>query len=247
MNKRRSVKTRRNEKGFVLITSLMILVVLTLIGIAATRNTSIELQIAGNDRLVKETFYAAEADDILGTEVLEQSFACPTGFQQDGALAADPTEKTVAGKYGTTYADILATIRVFNRRMDRKVAFPVPSTAMNQLAIHRNTNLDKRNFNPTDSAYYIGNITEVDVAYPVSNIDSGEDVSYLYISGQIKMLPGGALQMAAGYEGKGKGAGGGGVGKIMDIYSSAEGAANSRAYVAQGWRHLVGTEGDCYY
>ena len=173
-----TVNTIQNEEGFVLITGLMILVILTLLGIAATRNTSIELQIAGNDKLHKETFYAAEADDILGTEVLEQNFACPVGF--------DPT--------GPNYADIENSIRVYNRRIDRTD----PSTSadkMNAIAIWRNAQLVSDNFDSSHAAYYVPNINEADVAFPLSNLDPNNDgnpddnlpgTSYLYIAGEIQ-------------------------------------------------------------
>ena len=53
-------KTIDNEQGFVLIVSLLILMVLMIIGIAATNTTTIELQISGNDKLAKQVFYQAE-------------------------------------------------------------------------------------------------------------------------------------------------------------------------------------------
>ncbi len=55
-------KARKNDDaGFILVTTLLILVILSLIGIAGTRNSSVELQIAGNDKTIKETFYDAES------------------------------------------------------------------------------------------------------------------------------------------------------------------------------------------
>jgi hypothetical protein len=50
-----------NEEGFVLVLSLMILVVLTLLGISANRTSQIEVQIAGNENIMKMDFYKAEA------------------------------------------------------------------------------------------------------------------------------------------------------------------------------------------
>ncbi len=44
-------KTINNEQGFVLIVSLLMLMVLMIIGIAATNTTTIELGISGNDKL----------------------------------------------------------------------------------------------------------------------------------------------------------------------------------------------------
>ncbi|HDG97458.1 MAG TPA: hypothetical protein ENG73_04725 [Desulfobacterales bacterium] len=49
-----------NEKGSTLIISVLILVLLTVIGIAATNTSTIEVLISGNDKLAKKAFYAAD-------------------------------------------------------------------------------------------------------------------------------------------------------------------------------------------
>jgi len=59
MKKRISIL--KNEDGSALLISLLILLLLTLLGIFATNTTNIEIQIAGNDKLHKLGFYAAEA------------------------------------------------------------------------------------------------------------------------------------------------------------------------------------------
>ena len=48
------------EQGFVLISAMFFLVFLTVIGILATDTTTIELQIASNDRIIKTDFYNQE-------------------------------------------------------------------------------------------------------------------------------------------------------------------------------------------
>jgi Tfp pilus assembly protein PilX len=50
-----------NENGFVLVASLLILLLLVVIGTSAVTNSTIEIQIAGNERTHKQAFYAAEA------------------------------------------------------------------------------------------------------------------------------------------------------------------------------------------
>jgi hypothetical protein len=50
-----------NEEGNVLVVALFVLILLTIIGIAATDNTSVELKISANDKFHKIAFYAAEA------------------------------------------------------------------------------------------------------------------------------------------------------------------------------------------
>jgi hypothetical protein len=69
----------------------------------------------------------------------------------------------------------------------------------------------------------------------------------LSIYGETALGIGGAIEMAAGYEGKGKGAAGGGVSLLYDIYSQHLGLANSKSMVALQWRHNIGSEGTCMY
>lgn len=203
----------RNEQGFVLVTALLIMLVLTIIGIVATTNTTIELQIAGNDKVHHKTFYEAEAGAMLGTEILEQAFNCSSGFAQSSPNVRD-------------LPNTGATIRVYAR------GTPADLILWN---------------NEPPTAADIGDTTKADVAYPITKIASDVEVGYLFMGGTTSMIPGGALQMAAGYEGKGKSAGQGGVAKNFDIYSQFHGLANSESIILFGWRHLVGSEGTCIY
>jgi hypothetical protein len=69
-----------NERGSLLVIAMIILMLLTLIGIAITTTASLELQIAANDRLHKTAFYVADGGNEIGAEVLEQNLGCPGGF-----------------------------------------------------------------------------------------------------------------------------------------------------------------------
>ena len=69
----------------------------------------------------------------------------------------------------------------------------------------------------------------------------------LSIFGVTSLGIGGAIEMAAGYEGKGKGAAGGGVSLLYQIFSQHLGLADSESVVAIEWRHNIGTEGTCMY
>lgn len=82
MNKIFSFKKEdKEEDGFVLVLALMVLLVLTIIGIAANRTTTTELIIAGNDSHQKKTFYEADGGSEIAAEVLEENIACISGFQ----------------------------------------------------------------------------------------------------------------------------------------------------------------------
>ena len=69
----------------------------------------------------------------------------------------------------------------------------------------------------------------------------------LSIFGVTAFGVGGAIEMAAGYEGKGKGAAGGGVSLLYQIFSQHLGLADSESVVAIEWRHNIGSEGTCKY
>lgn len=51
----------QNERGSVLIVSLLLLALLTVVGIAATRTAQVEQRLSGNEKHHKMAFYAAEA------------------------------------------------------------------------------------------------------------------------------------------------------------------------------------------
>ena len=99
-------------------------------------------------------------------------------------------------------------------------------------------NIDK----PTDISDYSSN-TDRDVQI---DADSGPHTN-LSIYGETAFGVGGAIEMAAGYEGKGKGAAGGCVSLLYEIYSQHLGLANSKSMVAIQWRHNIGSEGTCMY
>jgi hypothetical protein len=56
-----SKTSAQNEQGFVLILALFMLVICTIIGIAAMNTSITEIDIAGNEKVHKETSYQAEA------------------------------------------------------------------------------------------------------------------------------------------------------------------------------------------
>ena len=88
-------KKVNNEQGFVLIASLMMLMVLMIIGIAATNTTNIELQISGNDKLNKQTFYQAEAAVNEAVQIIMENPAdhknSATWLLADGVVTVGPS------------------------------------------------------------------------------------------------------------------------------------------------------------
>ena len=51
----------QNEEGFVLAAAILILVMITIIGIAATRTSDTEIRVSANERQIVNDFYTVEA------------------------------------------------------------------------------------------------------------------------------------------------------------------------------------------
>ncbi len=60
----------RNEEGFVLVMAIFMLAICSIIGVAAMMTSTTEVDIAGNERVHKETFYQAESGYVVGAEAL---------------------------------------------------------------------------------------------------------------------------------------------------------------------------------
>lgn len=83
-----------NESGFAIIVALIMLAIITVMGIAATRTSEIETRIASNERLYNIAFYAAEAGTTFVAE--SPSFYGSDNITVGGALSfpndTDPSE-----------------------------------------------------------------------------------------------------------------------------------------------------------
>ena len=69
-----------NEQGFVLVATIVLLLIMVIIGISSNTTTNLELQIAGNDKLGKQAFYAADGGTEVGANLVEENVSCPGGF-----------------------------------------------------------------------------------------------------------------------------------------------------------------------
>ena len=85
-----------DEKGSVTVLAVVLLMLLTLLGIAATTTSSIEVQIAGNELRHKLAFYSAEAakgwviwnPDLYGSDNIS---GAPLSFPNDAAPSEEQT------------------------------------------------------------------------------------------------------------------------------------------------------------
>ena len=192
---------------------------------AANRNTSTELLIAGNDRSWKESFYQADGGIEIAQEILEQNLACislPGGFEI--TTFAAPHDQAPNDRSGGSQIDDLAYITPDSLNLWKKILTPIGTIPI-----------------PGDDN------TSRDIVVPWDYLE-GEPHTNIRLAGDIKLTTGAAIQMAAGYEGKGKGISAGGTYLVYDIVSHHLGKNNSEARIGIKYRHIIGTEStDCYY
>lgn len=223
---------QRDERGFVLVTALLILVVLTIIGIAGSRNTSTELLIAGNDRTYKETFYTADGGADIAQEMLEQNLACIPGFKPKTNFDAKYNAAPYKQKKDAANIDIIG---LNNGGLIDNFVF----IAKDSLDLWRSFSPVNEPSDDKRSMFFPWNYDQgANPPAPHTN---------LTLAGDVKMTTGAAIQMAAGYEGKGKGISAGGTYLIYDMLSRHFGKNNSQVTIGTTYRHIIGTEGTCYY
>ncbi len=96
-----------NENGFVLVTALLMLMVLLVIGVAATNTSIIELQISGNDKQAKILFYKAESAAMENAQRLQNESNTdnlrPSRSDKNGLF--DKNDKTQFLTDGTKWSD----------------------------------------------------------------------------------------------------------------------------------------------
>lgn len=113
-----------NEDGYVLVTAMMILVVLTIIGIISTKSTVTELIVSGNDKLHKQTFYMADGGTELTQRITFENAICSTvtnGFTKNTTYGGNDAtliqgkilvqDLTFANNTGLTPEDVSDSLR----------------------------------------------------------------------------------------------------------------------------------------
>ena len=93
---------QENEDGSALAIALMMVVLLTLIGVSASRTSEIELKISGNDKVHKMAFYASESGWQVGGNWLDSRYPPITTSSSAGPTAM-PGNTTLTYSYSTTF------------------------------------------------------------------------------------------------------------------------------------------------
>lgn len=108
----------KKQSGAALVVSLLILLVMTLIGIASLQTTTMEEKMAGNIRERQQAFEAAEAAIIAAEAFVKSSISVTTNFDADGSdglydntlqerwrtLAWDGSDSLIYSSYSSAYS-----------------------------------------------------------------------------------------------------------------------------------------------
>ena len=120
-----------NEEGFVLVASLLILLILVVIGIAATSSTTVELFIAGNEKVHKQTFYKADGGTELGIRVAYENALC---------INSNGFTETTAGTGEAVLGDVV--IKDLTLASPTGAAVPMPDDATRDVVYYPETASD---------------------------------------------------------------------------------------------------------
>ncbi|MCI5125049.1 MAG: hypothetical protein D3925_11375 [Candidatus Electrothrix sp. AR5] len=264
-----------NQEGFVLIAALLILLVLTVMGIAVNRGTITEWRIAMNDREQKETFYEADAVTELMAEVLVQNIAC-MGFTEnsDGMVLRGVDDDhnvylqdhavgfwrfyapngTAVPSYGLDQNNDGVPDGDFDCDTDGddvgdNVAMDYPCTATGEQMVPAWDIAYPAAFDPPPTPVSAAsfNWNEMIEGKPGEPFVNNEPFALIKIGGETKAKKGSALEMSAGYLGLGQGIAGGGTELVYNINVRQRGRNGSESVLCVRYAHVLGDEGNCNY
>jgi Tfp pilus assembly protein PilX len=194
----------RDQRGSALVYALLMLVVLTILGIAALTTSTVEVQISGNDKVYKRSFYAADGGSNMYSELLEQN------IEDRGVWTNDTVRGDVLVHNGSFYLNSTVTTPPTNPTpVDLSSSTPAPN---------------------------------YDAFFPSTATAGTGPRTNLKVCGNVGLSNGAAVQLAAGYEGKGKGAGSGGAWIMYEVraqYFDNRGGRNNQDTVHLGWKHVM--------
>jgi hypothetical protein len=158
---------RANEQGFVLVTAMLILVILTLIGTSMTNTTVTEIQIAGNDKLQKQSFTQADGGTEAGSNLLEENISCPDGFSALQIGWAEITANIPTGVTG-------AKLNFWQNEIDpASLATPIPYPSDTQ----RHIRIPNNDAVPHTNLHFFGN-SELSTGSAIQMIAGYEGTGY---------------------------------------------------------------------
>ncbi len=200
-------KITGNENGSALIFAIMILVLLSIIGVASINTSTVESLISSNDTVAKMAFQQADGGTEAAIELIEQNI-------ENSGFDSSDTDQIPGLHVNASHLNLY----------------------LNSLpGIDTTTGLPTRLLADIDSD---GDLSTGPDAYLPKNATEAQPHTSLAIGGRAKLATGAAIQMIAGYEGKGKGSAGG-IHVFYDVWSRRKDLKDSEAVVRLQWRHVL--------
>jgi hypothetical protein len=206
----------RQEDGGIMVVALIMLVLISIIGIAASSSTSIEMRIAANEQLYRIAFYAADGATEAATVLLERD------IEGRGSVVSHQI-----GRVGAVCDVEKCTSEFWSNLVkpdveDAQICVRDPGSGLEVCDV---------------DLYF----SRAEVAKALEDPPMGEELT----TSGVTLSPGGAISLTAGYEGKGKAVGVGGAFIDYDIDSQsmttfqAGGSSGARARIHVTWRHVL--------
>jgi len=217
----------RDERGFLLVVTMMILVVLTIIGMAALDTSMFEVRIASNDRLSKVAFNMADGSIFHTGKIITVAIE---GGSDPSSVGADFDGFDIEKADGSTVAapqDPDDFYKVIMGYIETK-----PERQKNGTAPFNTTDFNDPETNA--GAVYVPDLV----------IDSPSGSAAVSIVGRsAEMIAGGGAEFGAGSAGAGVGAGGGGAAVTLDLEVAGYAGNNSRSLLGARYRKVLGAGG----
>lgn len=223
-------KIHADEQGFVLVITMMILVILTIIGMAALDSSTFEVKIASNDRWSKVAFNLADGSVYSSSKLITEAIRA----------AADPSHGTVAFTGFNIEKDDDSTVAAPHAADDfYKVVMGYVETKPERQKVG-DAPFSGANFD--DPATNSGAVFVPD--FVITPSGSGPEMVAVTITGRkATMIAGGGAEFGAGAAGAGAGAGGGGAAVVFDVDMDGFAGNNSRSSISARYRMVLGTSG----
>lgn len=125
-----------NEGGFILVAALIFLVLLVALGVSATKTTTIELQIAGNDKVAAQNFYKAEGAARENLQTLENASTEKLRNHTVAGLVAGATVG-VSSQTSASQIAAIANATLSGSNLFANSALDIPESPTRNLAIDR--------------------------------------------------------------------------------------------------------------
>jgi Tfp pilus assembly protein PilX len=131
----------RREDGIAMLTMLMLTVILTVIGIAAITTTTMDLKLAGGERLREVSINTAEACLSSSVQIIQQTIA-NSGIP--ASITGGPPQNPVIQNPITLQQEIKGEpgFEQFNDNADPQIAVPAPNAILTMGAVTVNIDID---------------------------------------------------------------------------------------------------------